>query len=1347
MCVAERYRVEDVLGRGGMGTVYRVHDERTGDLLALKRLALGSNDNSNAERVALFQREYHVLAQLAHPNVVKALDFGIDGDVPYYTMELLSAAEDLRSLSPLPWQRCAEILLELCSVLSVIHSRGLVHRDVTPRNVLIDPDGHCKLIDFGAMAQSGHCERVVGTPPYLAPELVQRQHVDGRSDIFALGGVAYFMLTGQHAMPAARIHDLARVWERQPRLPSELGVDVPPAFEQLVLGMLSLASEARPAQVAEITPRLLSVLGRKDRHGTAEVHAQAHLTTPKLVGREQGRKLLVAQLARAKTGHGAALLARAESGMGRSRMLEAFGLEAKLGGFVVLSTQARVREDGDFAVCRRLMALLSLTEPARAEAAAQGLESRLVGLWPPASDQVSAVGDASRLRIERQDALVAFFARLSELVPVALAVDDVLLADAPSQQVLSRLASLSRTRRMVLLASAPHVWSDRDHPALTLLRAQAEDLPLPPLRPAETEALLASVFGDSPELRRVAEWAHRVSAGRPRACMQLAAHLVEQGLARFAGGRFELPSALEPLELPQSLEQAARARLLGLDVGARTVAGLLACCSRFVPLRMSELLELCSQRLDRFETFSAVDTLTEARMVRREGDAFAIADRHLAQLVLETTGEDDSRAHHRGLGCHYRDLGQDYHGLAAYHFFQAGDLDAANPLLLEVGGLVEDSSSMTSVIARSDEGIELYRQMLAYGEQQGHAPVRLFRFRKVMLQLAAIIRPELNAYADVTLAQLRYDIGLDRWEDFAVESDPMQRLMRCLQVAKDRWEATPEAQRGLEPTVAIKEFATACALLSSTFASTQDVGAVAAIPAQLEPLRVLLPVLDIVYRMAVMTAGATVEGRDVLVEREQVTASLMEPVVGMDELTRQGSLAINQYYVAMEYALYGSERALEIADMVEAQPVYAVLGKQARQVHALVQGAQQRAQRYGEERDMLRAVGANCENHLQLAAGWQQVALYRTRDLLGLTRLARELEARAERFAGFTARVHAARAQIHMLCDEPEAALARIEEGERHAPPLSGATWREFAVMKADALVALARFDEALGVIAWADQVLRRVGDTCGRHPRMAPLRARALAGLGRFDEARACLCPVIARLLELAPDGVPLGEVYEAQALTELAAGNRAGYAEAVDRTARIFARERHPGLAARLERLRAAARRVDAERSPDGHLKAVTTALTESALATQLQTQLAGFDEQEQLCQLLALVLEEADQTAGYLYRVSMNGQLELLASRAAVTPNPALECQLNALLQAQAAELTETNTVTGSAPPTPPTLSDGTDEYTPVFLRTQGRDARVIGALALRTVEAPRLRLPFVQAVSRTVEALTTRRLSVG
>lgn len=150
----ERYRVEALLGRGGMAAVYRAQDRTSGRVLAIKHSSRRPDTREGRELCALFEREFHLLAQLSHPRVIEVYDFGLQDGRPYYSMELLDGG-DPSELTPLPWRRACAVMHDVCSSLALLHSRRFVHRDVSPLNVRCTRDGFAKLIDFGAAAVDG----------------------------------------------------------------------------------------------------------------------------------------------------------------------------------------------------------------------------------------------------------------------------------------------------------------------------------------------------------------------------------------------------------------------------------------------------------------------------------------------------------------------------------------------------------------------------------------------------------------------------------------------------------------------------------------------------------------------------------------------------------------------------------------------------------------------------------------------------------------------------------------------------------------------------------------------------------------------------------------------------------------------------------------------------------------------------------------------------------------------------------------------------------------------------------------------------------------------------------------
>jgi eukaryotic-like serine/threonine-protein kinase len=241
-----RYALGALLGAGGMGQVYRARDRVLERTVAVKVLSAAATQDR--ELVARFGREARAAAALHHPNIVAVFDSGADGDLQYLVMEYVdgqSLAGLLRQERVLDPGRAAEVGRQVCQALAAAHAAGLVHRDITPGNVLVDPAGLVKVADFGiaklaaATTMTGD-GMVLGTAAYLAPEQAQGRPVDGRSDLYALGCVLYALVTGAPPFVGdSPVAVAARQLTEPPTPPSERNPRVSPALEAVVLTALA----------------------------------------------------------------------------------------------------------------------------------------------------------------------------------------------------------------------------------------------------------------------------------------------------------------------------------------------------------------------------------------------------------------------------------------------------------------------------------------------------------------------------------------------------------------------------------------------------------------------------------------------------------------------------------------------------------------------------------------------------------------------------------------------------------------------------------------------------------------------------------------------------------------------------------------------------------------------------------------------------------------------------------------------------------------------------------------------------------------------------------------------------
>jgi serine/threonine-protein kinase len=262
--LSDRYEVEELVGTGGMSSVFRAHDRLLDRKVALKVLHQQFTDD--ADYVERFRREARAVAALSHPNIVTVIDRGEHGNRQFIVFEYIDG-ENLKALiqrrGPAPVTTALELALQIARGLSFAHQQGLVHRDVKPQNVLLNGDGQAKVTDFGiarsldvqhGMTQTG---TVLGTSDYIAPEQAQGQRVDEHTDVYSLGVVLYEMLTNEVPFPGENFVAVAmrHINEAPPPI-RDKRPDVSPRLEAAVHRAMAKRPEDRFQTMADFCREL-----------------------------------------------------------------------------------------------------------------------------------------------------------------------------------------------------------------------------------------------------------------------------------------------------------------------------------------------------------------------------------------------------------------------------------------------------------------------------------------------------------------------------------------------------------------------------------------------------------------------------------------------------------------------------------------------------------------------------------------------------------------------------------------------------------------------------------------------------------------------------------------------------------------------------------------------------------------------------------------------------------------------------------------------------------------------------------------------------------------------------------
>jgi serine/threonine protein kinase len=259
--LADRYRIVSLLGKGGMGEVFRAEDMRLNQTVALKFLPIAmAEDEAARER---FHQEVRLAREISHPNVCRVFDIGEADGRLFLTMEYVDGedlASLLRRIGQFPQAKALDIARQMCAGLAAAHDHGVLHRDLKPGNIMLDGRGRVRVTDFGlaAIAETLSADEAgAGTPAYMAPEQLAGIEVTQRSDIYSLGLVLYEIFTGKKAFEAATLPELIRLREHSsPSSISAIVKDIDPLVERVILRCLEKDPAKRPTTALQVAAAL-----------------------------------------------------------------------------------------------------------------------------------------------------------------------------------------------------------------------------------------------------------------------------------------------------------------------------------------------------------------------------------------------------------------------------------------------------------------------------------------------------------------------------------------------------------------------------------------------------------------------------------------------------------------------------------------------------------------------------------------------------------------------------------------------------------------------------------------------------------------------------------------------------------------------------------------------------------------------------------------------------------------------------------------------------------------------------------------------------------------------------------
>jgi hypothetical protein len=1087
-------------------------------------------------------------------------------------MELLDGG-DLQQLAPLPWRTVCAIGRDIGSALSLLHSRRLVHRDVSPRNVRLTQAGPGKLIDFGAMSAFGPSKLIVGTPPCCAPESLRLQPLDGRTDLFSLGATLYYGLVGQHAYAATNLAELSETWQAGIVRPSLRVADVPAALDALLLDLLRLEPDARPPNAAEVIERLSAIDGERDTEPLRV--AQAYLSMPPLVGRSQALGSVNRALKRIREGRASTLVVEGAPGVGRSRFLDTCLLDATLLGLATARADAQDATTGDYGMLRALARQLTIALPSLVAQTAQphiallarALPELLEVCDPPELAEPASLG---ALRAQLQAATIRWLEALSELTPLVLGVDDYHHADEPSAALLSLLAQ-EKLGRLCLLVSIEQGAPSTSHSAQALLLEAASVSRLANLNEGDSERLLHGVFGDAPGVRTFARRVSELAGGNPRALMQLAQHLIDRGVLRYEAGAWQTPAGIDQADLPATMADALRERTRSLTSSARELAHVLALCPD-LSFDFAECASLSAVQ-DSAPLVRHVDELLRAEIARSiDGQIGLAKPLWIAPLRAASSAELERPLHARlARVLEARDLqfraGQ--HWLRAHEHAHAIDV------------LVAHARTSQSETAKSSEHFMRYARSL---------PADWYDTYLVALRLCdELARPKRDAFflrarlagivpafgtpdpiqVPTLLAQLAEIVGLDELAAIDPALGPVARAQLALAQASARQAALPDHERTLEPAAALAVLARAASAYLSRVPVGLDPDALAALP-DLSPYAAISPAIALIDKLVAglraRYSGQTERARAIY---REVLQRLHQPDRGgLDASYATITQSSVMHALGAMDACLGSGSSVTFPTQPDDAATRTVPLMRVHMLQQLYLGDIRGAEECKHRVELLRLQSQQLYESPPLI--WEIGAYTIAEDLTRVRHVIEQLAPLAARYPGWRALHHYASAEYQRIRRDPARALVAIQDALTLATPTNHPLWASMATTHVLLLLDLARDAEALALASRYLHAADRADITPGAETiRMSLALCQARSGEAAALAAEATADSVIEHLGALGVHGLLLGLAHETRARVALARKDVSGFTRHADHAHAAYGCESNPALLAKHRRL----------------------------------------------------------------------------------------------------------------------------------------------------------------------------------
>ncbi|KFE62974.1 hypothetical protein DB31_3033 [Hyalangium minutum] len=714
--VQGRYQIERVLGEGGMGRIWLAEDLQELRQVALKEMQVpeGLSPSKVEELVLMFRHEFYAMTKLQHPGTLKVFDCGMtEAGNRFITMEVVGG-QDLSSVArgqPLDTLTLYRILIQMAQVLAFIHARLYVHCDIKASNVRFMEDGTIKLMDFGVMHQLGTPSpgKLKGTLEYMAPEWQRGANIDGRADLYSLGVMAYFLATRRlpfkRQSPAALLADHLT---RPPPKPSTI-CPVDPALEEIILLLMAKDPRDRYQNAGELLEALCQASGEPLPEEPLSARA-SYLHVPEVVGREAELEHLMNSLAEADWGQSQAVLIGAPAGVGKSRLLQEFELQAKLAEIVFGMGQCRAEGLAPLApLTQALRSLVPLTPPELAERVAP-LLGRLVPALSSKTAPVPTFSDAGAERIAIFGALTEWLQALADRHTFVLCFEDLQWADSSSLEVLNVIIrALSRSRGMVVGSYRSDALSRLSLAFQTVDEGLSHRMDLAPLTSEHVQTLVQLALPGLQVPEGFVTGLHSITEGNAFFATECLRALVEEGALRRLGGRWMADGNLAKRKLPVTIEDTVLARLKAAPPDRVSLLRRLAPAGRSLELPMVRALA----GMIEVDLFQALDDIVARQFLQLIEGRYVFTHDTVHQAIYDSTPEQMRRAYHGRVAevlQGFRHDNPNMDRMVGYHFARSTQPRRAIEPLMRAGQAAIGSQALLDATLLLKEAAELLEQ-------------------------------------------------------------------------------------------------------------------------------------------------------------------------------------------------------------------------------------------------------------------------------------------------------------------------------------------------------------------------------------------------------------------------------------------------------------------------------------------------------------------------------------------------------------------------------------------------------------------------------------------------------------